>query len=265
MRYILRQESLERIEHIAPPLLFLMLPATAAGAALWQDGCAASDALATSAAVLLILAATTLAGFGASWAASRISETGMPARRRLAGTALLATWGACLWALLSVFARAFGVGPEGPLLAALVVLVWGLAAGIAVVGGPHIPEMTRGWVASCTGMLGALAGLVVGALVATQSLVLAVPPPPTSEDFGRSSLLLVRISERSTPGTVVLARNPDTGGAVVARVAPGDSAQDTVLKPLTGTQHPPGSLAKLTVRGRVFYGIGYGALPGAPE
>lgn len=259
------QESLERIDRLAPPLLFLPLPAAAAGAALWWDGCAGSDALATAAAVLLTLLTTTLAGFGASWGASRISEADMPARRRLAGTALLTAWGAFLWALLSIFAGAFGIGQEGPLLAALIVLLWGLAAGIAVVGGPRIPEVARGWVASCTGMLGALAGLFLGALVATQSLVLAVPPPPASEDFGHSSLLLVRIDERPTPATVVLARNPETGRAVMARVVPGDGTQDTVLTPLTGTRHPPGSLAKLTIRGRVFYGIGYGAVPGAPE
>ncbi|MFQ5845014.1 MAG: hypothetical protein ACE5JG_08505 [Planctomycetota bacterium] len=104
---------------------------------------------------------------------------------------------------------------------------------------------------------GALAGLSLGAFLATKLLVLPVPAPPGGDATPQRGVLLVRVTGRAGPGDTVLATDRRTGRSLLARVA--DDVGGPRLRPLAAPRTGRRDPARLEIVGRVFYGLGRGA------
>ena len=198
-------------------LLVLLLPPLAAGLGLLILGVGLEDAAATGLALVLVLLGLTLGGACASWPGARIAGARLSVRALLPVCAVAAFWTPLLLVGLALALRAAGAGPAAVLVAALLVLLHGVACGFGIVRGDEVEDAGRGGVASCVGLAGALLALWLVLIGVQGTLVFVVRAPVTLESSAIESpvdagdLLLFRRTERAPSGSFVLMR--ERGGS----------------------------------------------------
>jgi hypothetical protein len=170
---------------------------------LLARGCNGSDAAIAAVAMLVTIGGLGAGGALGSLAAARLTESTVGPLRRLGQSLLFATWAALLFLLLVCCGLLSGAASLSPLVAALVLLVWGATAGAGIVAGQRDVAAGRAFIASCVGLSGALAGLWL-ALTLVQSQLLLVVPSPRDE-----RPLLVRREGAVRPGATALQEAAD--------------------------------------------------------
>jgi len=167
------------------PLFAPLMPAAASVSYLAARGCALGDALATGAALLLLTAAAGAGGAATAALAQLLLARRVSFLRAWPACSLFAAWAALLYPALVLLLSLLGAGTTTPLTGALILLAWGVASGTGVVAdGDEEVERGRLLVGSCLGAGGALAGLVLAALLARSALVVAGPAAPGQEAHG---------------------------------------------------------------------------------
>jgi hypothetical protein len=233
-------------------------PATFLFAYLLARGCAAGDAAVAAAGMLALTVPTAAAGVLGCDPARMLLGRPFSARALAGPCAVFTAWTPVLFVALLAALKALGSGAGAALFTGLILLVWALATGIAVVARDAGDDDDRGrlLVASCTGVAVCLLGLWLG-LLAASAMVLALPAPATIEYAPAGSTLLVRPGDAGAPGDVVFVAGPGAERAV-ARVEP------------SGARVPIGVLAQKAENitdwppvGRVFFRFG-GSWGGAP-
>jgi len=205
-------------------LLLLLVPPAAAALGLLSRGVSIADAGATGLALLLVLVGLTLGGACASWPGARVAGARLPLRALLPVCAVAAFWAPLLLVALAFGLRAVGAGPAAVLVAALLVLLHGVACGFGIVRGDEVEDAGRGGVASCIGLSGALLALWIFLTGIQGSLVFVVRAPvPLEASAGGSTieagdLLLFRRCDRAPPGSLVLMRERGGREGVFARI-----------------------------------------------
>jgi hypothetical protein len=167
-------------------------------------------------------------------------------RPYLVGCLVFAAWTAILFPVLLVLLTAAGAGGLAGLGSGLALLVWGVAAGLFVLGDDETTEPGRGLVASCGALSGALLGLFVAGWAATL-LVWPWRAPVAVGGARRGDLLLV-VRDRSPGAADLLLAENAAGAAVLARRGP-----DGRLAP---TGETPAVAGPWQARGRVFFRFG---------
>jgi hypothetical protein len=223
---------------LAPPCGF--------GAYLSVRGCAPADALASEAALLLLVVGLGLGGALASGAAGLLLGRPVRVRPYLVGCLVFAAWTAVSFPALLAVLTAAGAGGLAGLGSGLALLVWGAVAGRGVLGDDGATEPGRGLVASCAALSGALLGLVVAGWAATQ-LVWPWRAPVAVEGARPGDLLLV-VRDRSSGATGLLLAENARGVAVLAR-----RGADGRIAPVGAT---PFGRGPWRARGRVFFRFG---------
>ncbi|MHC4342209.1 MAG: hypothetical protein ACYSX0_18595, partial [Planctomycetota bacterium] len=166
-----------------PGLLAPLLPALDLGIYLSLRGCSGGDAAVAAVAMLLAIGGLGVGGALGSLAAARLTESTVGPVRRLGQSFLFAAWAALLFLFLICCGLLFGAGPASPLLAALILLAWGVFAGAAILAGERQAEAGRALVASCVGLSGALAGLWLALTLVQAQFLIVVPSPENAKSL----------------------------------------------------------------------------------
>lgn len=238
---------------------FAALPGCAAPPALLAaflaiSGCAPGDAGAAALALFGLILSLAIFGTAASAAASRIVGAPAGPKMLLGPCAAAAAWSPLLFLASGGFARLLFPAAAVPLVAGLCTLFWGLLAGATFFEGEEPTAPGRTAVASCTGMLGAIVGLLLAAGLLSGLLVLAAPSPPAPPDFHEfpgGVPLLLRPERTPREGDLLYLGGGPEGPPTLA-VAARDGARAL----------PDGRPVGLsTLRGRVFFRFDMGAVP----
>jgi len=178
------------------------LPAVAAWAYFMSRGCRAADATAAGAGLLALLSASALGGALAWRQASRLFGEKTPWRRILPVSAATAAWAPALLAGVAWAAAELGSGPGAPWLGAVVALFWGVACIAGAMSGEGGGDAGRTLVVACGAASGALAGLVLAAVLVRAHLVAAQPFAPAAGEVGRSERRAVLLRPGAGGGKV---------------------------------------------------------------
>jgi len=227
-----------------------LVPGLAAGAYLASRGCAAADAAAGGAALVVVVAGLAAGGTAGCYPARRIVGLPFDVATFLGPCLAFAAWTPILFVAALAAARTVGAGPVAALASGLTLLVWGVVAGIGVLGGESIRDYGRGLVASCLALAVSLMGLWLGLVVVAARLVMAVPAPVDADGFRAGDLLLVRVEADVAAGELALLV-AEGREALLAR-ADGAGGFDPVGAAASRIRDMRG----LQTRGRVFFRSG---------
>ncbi|MHC4550359.1 MAG: hypothetical protein ACYTEZ_16445 [Planctomycetota bacterium] len=194
-----------------------LVPAALLACFLIARGCALRDALAAGAGLGLLVLGLGVGGTCAGYPAGLVLGRGRPVGAHLGPCLVFAAWSAVLFPVLLGLATLAGAGAAAALAGSLTLLVWGVAAGMGLLSWGAAAESGRALVASCTGLSGALLGLVAALLVSTQLVSLRRMPAATPQARA-GALVLVVHDTRPAPGALVFLRASDAPEALLARV-----------------------------------------------
>jgi hypothetical protein len=195
--------------------------------------------------LLIAIGGLGVGGALGSLAAARLTESAVGPIRRLGQSLLFATWAAMLFLLFLGCGLLFGAGPASPLLAALILLAWGVLVGAGILTGERELEAGRALVASCVGLSGALAGLWLALTLVQAQLLFAVPSPVNAQP------LLVRREGAVRTGSIALQEAADGSER---RLAVWSAAGR--IEPLNEQAAPSAVSIRWNTRGRVFFELG---------
>jgi hypothetical protein len=225
----------------------------AGGAAVFllAYGAGAGDAVASAASVLRYACGLAVGGTIFSVAAMRLLDRDAGWKDLFGPACGAAAWSPIVFVvLLWIFARA-GMGPTAALYAGLLLLFWGVVAGMGIIGGNEGGEPGRLLVAACLGVTGSLAGLAVAHQIPPPVAVMALPAPFDDGTVRRGNFLLVRRTPDPHAPAMVLLRETGTREAIFAVIE-----KNGKRRPLGDTSATPKMLQDWNVAGRVFFQLG---------
>lgn len=226
-----------------------LVPALALFCHLSARGCEALDAAASALALLLLVLGLGLGGALATYPASFLTAATYRIRERAGPCLVFAAWTAILFAAVALFCRAVGVGAEAALYTSIVLVVWGGAAGTALVAGPQTEDAGRALVGSCIGLAGALGGLLLALMLVHAELVFVAPAPVEVAGLKPGDTMLIRRALAPPAGSIVLLQ--DGRETVLAR-----AGSEGELTPLGNIAEATFRSHKWNVAGRVFFKFG---------
>jgi len=219
-----------------------------AGAFFRMRGAAWADAGAVAGAVTALSLALAAGGLLGVWPARLLLARGFTWRDHAGGCLAAGAWTGPLFVGILALATAAGAGPTAPLAAGFAVLVWGVVAGIGIVGGQDHDDQGRALVASCVGFAASL-GALLGVLVLVQGHLLLVWPAAVDEPpVAAGDVMLVRPTVDPPAGSLVLVRN-NQGTTVLAR----RGSEEGIAVPDPGSRGARGPWRPV---GRVFFAFG---------
>ena len=242
-------EATRTLETSRAAWLAPLVPALALFCHLLTRGCKAPDAAASALALLLLVLGLGLGGGLATYPASFLTGATYRIRERVGPCLVFATWTAILFAAVVLFCRAVGVGAEAVLYTSIVLVVWGGAAGTALVMGPQTEDAGRALVGSCIGLAGALGGLWFALMLVHAQLVFVAPATIEVAGLEPGDTMLIRRVLAPPAGSIVLLQ--DGRETVLAKTGP-----KGVLIPLGNIAEATFRSHKWDVAGRVFFKFG---------
>ncbi|MHC4941081.1 MAG: hypothetical protein ACYTHK_19260 [Planctomycetota bacterium] len=232
-------------------LLVPFVVCTAVALYLWASGVTLDDAWLSGASLFRVLAGLAIGGLAAAWVGARV--TGRVATfGELAGPCCAAAgWAPCVFFCLVTIGNAAHAGAAAGVYAGIGLLIWGVAAGMGIVGGDTEPEPGRLLVASCFGLGGVLIGLWAALAAPPEPWVQAVRAPVTEAPIRAGDVLLVRTEKAGSSEGLFLLVREGTREAIIAR-----RARNGSLTPLGEIQLGPEMLQDWNTAGRVFFQYG---------
>ena len=242
----LRRARGSRLPAVAPVVLGLAIFAFFSIAQV-----AAGDAWACALTYARYAYATAAGGTVISVLALRVAGCEGNAWNLFGSACLAAAWTPFAFVGIVVSAQFFGAGPEAGVYAGLAVLVWGAAAGMAILAGDGAPEPGRLLVGTCLLLSGCLAGFWAAHRVPPAAAVNSVPSPIEAHNIKPGNMLLVRTESRPRAPCIVLLREPGTPEAVFAHLD--HNGARTILGDV---RRPPEMFQDWNIAGRVFFRFG---------
>lgn len=209
------------------------------------------DSTWAAATVLRVFLGMVFGGLLASWIGARLVGRAAQIRQLIAPVAVAAGWAPLIFLAFVWIGNVMEAGAASALYAGIALLIWGIAAGLGIIGGDDEPEPGRLLVASCLGFGGAILGAWTAHEMPPAPWVQAVPAPVSEGPFEQGRFLLIRAESVENRAAYLLMQDPDSSEAIlVTRSATGELSAVGKIRPESAM------FKKYDITGRVFFQIG---------
>jgi len=218
---------------------------------LMVAGVHSGDAWVTAATFLRYVLGLAIGGTSLGMLSLRIVGRDATWKDLLGPSCAAAAWAPFVFVTFLGIAQLAGAGAASGLYAGLLVLLWGAAAGMGIVGGNDAVEPGRLLVATCLGLSGCLFGFWGSHQLSPEVSVTAVRAPFRTSDIRPGNVLLVRSDTTPVASSVVLLRETGTREAVFVTID-----RNGYRTPLGKLSIERKMLQDWNIAGRVFFRFG---------